>query len=299
MDTNNARQIITYVVEATKWRWKQYDQSWHDIDRVFIQHGYEQGGFHIFKFVPLLEEHGIFTIEGLGSILSKPPIQTNKYDRNYAGSMEAPFYLELKNGKRGSEGSHFYDAVSIFLNNRIGNPGRSFWKTIWQLLVSCHELRRDYDGSFARYLLTEYASFCGKGEVSDDDFLSIGTELWEAFLQKRKPWKCLHGVGENTFDFIVRDIVEANFVMHSYKFDSANRHFFHVTGISDLIEPFDRNGTIRFLRRIELPHTLPEINKGIYTYCSDTERDNFGYCRSLSRCRECGVSTLCRQMFQG
>jgi hypothetical protein len=299
MNTNDAKQIITYVVEATKWRWRQYDQSWYNIDRIFIRHGYEQGGFHMFKFVPLLEDRGIFSIKGLGSILSKLPIKGNKYERNYAGFIEAPFYLELKNGKRGLEGSRFYDAVSVFLNNRIGSPGRFFWRMIWELLVSCHYLSRNYDGSFARYLLTEYASFYGRSEVSNDDFLSISTELWEAFLQKRKPWKNLYGIGENTFDFIVGDIVEANFVVHSYKFDSANQHFFHITGISELIEPFDRNGTIRFLRQIELPYTLREINKGIYTYCSNTERDNFGYCRSHSKCQECRVSELCLKIFQG
>ncbi len=299
MNINNARGIITYVVKATKWRWLQYDQSWNDIDRIFIQHGYEQGGFHMFKFVPLLEKRRIFSIERLGAIISNSFIKTNKYDRNYAGSLEAPFYVMLKNGKCGSDGSRFYDAVHFFIHNKVGRPGRFFWRLLWQLLISCHYLRLNYDSSFARFLLTEYANFCGKDKISDTDFLSISTEQWETFLQKRKPWKKLYGIGENTFDFIVGDIVEANFVMHSYKFDSANQHFFKVTGISELIDPFDRNGTINFLKQLELPCTLREVNKGIYTYCSDTERDNFGYCRSPLKCQECKVSEICNRKFKG
>lgn len=298
MDTNEARKIITYVVENTKWRWKQFDVSWQDIDHVFVERGFEQQGFHMAKFVPLLEERGIFAIESIGSILSKAPVQSKKYVRDYAGCKEAPFYMELKNGERGAEGERFYDAVSVFLNNRIGSKGRFFWRMLWFALVSCHYLQTNFDGSFARFLLTDYARFCGKDQVSNGEFLSMDSERWEEFLENRKPWKRLLGIGDSVFDYIVGDVKEASFFKNSYKFDSANQHFFKVTGISKLIEPFDRSGTIQFLNRIEIPFALREINKGIYTYCSasDYESNDFGFCRSLSKCQECGVTELCRKL---
>ena len=45
MNRAHARQIVQNAVETTRPRWRQYAQSWKDIDTVFIKHGYEQQGF--------------------------------------------------------------------------------------------------------------------------------------------------------------------------------------------------------------------------------------------------------------
>jgi hypothetical protein len=295
MDSNTAYRIIHHVVQTTRPRWLQYNESWHDIDQIFIRRGYEQGGFQMFKFFPLLEERGISSINSLGTILEYTPHPNSIYNRGYAGSRDAQFYMELKKGQHGNAGVSMYDAVTTFLDHRIGNPGRFFWRMIWQLLVSSYDLKTKYYASFSKYLLDTYARFSRRQYISEEEFLSISTDEWELYKKEQKPWKKLYGIGENTFDFIVGDIVEATFAQNSYKFDSTNQFFLRVTGISDLIIPFDRDNTIRFLNCLKLPFTLREINKGIYTHCSRTGSVSLGYCRSLSHCKHCGVSDCCCQ----
>ena len=97
------------------------------------------------------------------------------------------------------------------------------------------------------------------------------------------------------FDFIFGDIVEAQFARDSYKFDSANEHFLTVTGIASLISPLQRGTAIQFMRSMELPYSLREINKGIYTYCSLTEAENYGYCRRASKCNQCAALDICER----
>lgn len=222
---HTACSIILHAVSTTERRWSQYHQSWNDIDRIFIKHDYEQGGFHIFKMVPLLEERGISSIKSLGSILSNYA-GPKKYVRNYAGSLDSLFYTKLKAGKLGRIGLLFYECTNIFLTEKVGNPGAFFWRMIWQLLISCNFLNREYNSSFSKYIKFKYAEFMGENNVSDGQFLDISNEDWHVFLDKVKPWRPLYGIGQNVFDFIIGDIVEARFVKDSYKFDSANQHFY-------------------------------------------------------------------------
>jgi hypothetical protein len=87
-------------------------------------------------------------------------------------------------------------------------------------------------------------------------------------------------------------------VENSYKFDSANQHFLKVTGISQLIVPFEKVPTSSFLKELDLPFSLREINKGIYTYCSKTESINYGFCRDRSKCLDCRVNAICNKEIQ-
>ena len=139
----------------------------------------------------------------------------------------------------------------------------------------------------------------GENNFPDRQFLDISDEDWHVLLDEVKPWRPLYGIGQNVFDFIFGDIVEARFVNDSHKFDSANQHFCRVTGIDDLIRPFDHDNTIQFLKKLGLPYTLREINKGIYTYCSKTEEVNFGFCRSKKKCFDCEVGNLCKLRIRG
>lgn len=79
-----------YVVKKTETRWREYDESylqkWENIDKIFIRRGYEQGGFDCGEFTNLLENHGIFSIEKIGSILDKYKGDI-KYNRQFAGSL--------------------------------------------------------------------------------------------------------------------------------------------------------------------------------------------------------------------
>ncbi len=293
MDKIKAKKIIQNAVEVTKPRWSQYDQSWSDIDAIFIYHGYEQQGFQIFKMKPVLENLKIFSIDSLGSILLQYPQEKRKYDRQFAGSLKSEFYSNLQRGVCGNNGKLFAKAIRIFLEEKIGNPGRTFWKLLFQMLQACAFLKQNYSSSFAKYVISKYASFKNKKDISENDFLHITVSEWELFLDKVKPWSDLIGIGPNVFDFIFGDIVEAKFVENSYKFDSANQHFLKVTGISRLIVPFDRSATISFLQELELPFNLREINKGIYTYCSETESANYGFCRDDFKCKKCNVNAIC------
>lgn len=130
-------------------------------------------------------------------------------------------------------------------------------------------------------------------DIKDSEFLNASEVQWQNFLKAVKPWKHLKGIGVNVFDFIIGDLEEAQFAKDSYKFDSANGHFLKVTGISSLIIPLGREAVIDFMKSLKLSYDLREINKGIYTYCSLTEAENFGYCRSPQKCQECNVKDIC------
>jgi hypothetical protein len=143
--------------------------------------------------------------------------------------------------------------------------------------------------------MSEYRRFKQHPRLSETEFLSIKDEEWLSFLESAKPWKHLRGIGVNVFDFIIGDVVEAQFARDSYKFDSANEYFLTVTGIASLIMPLERGTVIDFMRSLRLPYTLREINKGVYTYCSLTEAENYGYCRSFWKCQECNVKDICNR----
>lgn len=299
MDKSKARTIIQNAVETTKPRWSQYDESWNNIDAIFIYRGYEQMGFHLFKLRPVLEELNIFSIDKLGNILDRYP-QKRNYDRQFAGSLESEFYTDLENGVCGEEGRLFVKAIRRFLNKKDDKPGKgmAFWKLLYQMLQGCAYLKLNYSSSFGKYVLSKYAAFKNDQYISENDFLNITVSDWELFLSKAKPWSELMGIGTNVFDFLFGDIVEAHFVENSYKFDSSNEHFLSVTGISKLIEPFNRDTSSSFLKGLQLPFNLREINKGIYTYCSKTEDDKFGYCRNPLKCRDCKVYEICDKIIR-
>lgn len=294
MNKSKARSIIENAVLTTKPRWLTYEESWGNIDRIFISRGYEQQGFQLFKFIPVLEKFNIFSIDNLGSILLKYP-QNRNYSREFAGSFTSEFYSNLQDGICGYEGELFTKAVHIFLNEKMGSPGKTFWKLLYQMLQGCTFLKKYYSSSFGNYLLSKYASFRNMQNISESEFLNISDSDWELFLDKTKPWGDLKGIGPNVFDFLLGDIIEANFVRNSYKFDSSNRHFLLVTGISQEIIPFNRTTIVSFLKEIALPFNLREINKGIYTFCSLTESSNYGYCRDISKCMNCKVNAICEK----
>ncbi len=292
MDRFRAKIILHNTVESTKPRWSQYAESWKNIDIIFILRGYEQQGFQLFKMRPALEGRGILSISSLGDILLKYPDKKN-YDRQFVGSLTTEFYSALRNCACGTKGQLFEEAVREFLDRKMGNPGRIFWKLLYQMLQACAFLNQYCSSSFAKYVISKYATFAKIEHISEKDFLNITVSDWEFFLKRTKPWRPLMGIGPNVFDFIFGDIVEAQFVENSYKFDSANQHFLDVTGISGLISPFDRETTTNFITELEMPFNLREINKGIYTYCSMTESKNYGFCRDISKCRACNVEDVC------
>ena len=292
MDKMASKVIITNAVESTRTRWSKYAESWKNIDIVFILRGYEQQGFQLFKMRPILEGCGLLSIAILGDIISRYPYMRN-YERQFAGSLNSEFYSDLRKGVCGKNGQLFEGAVRIFLDRKMGNPGRIFWKLLYQMLQACTYLKQYYASSFARYVVSKYENFANRHHLSGNDFLSIAVSEWESFLKKAKPWSELKGIGPNVFDFIFGDIVEAMFVENSYKFDSANQYFLSVTGISKLIKPFDREATTLFLKQLEMPYGLREINKGVYTYCSVTESENYGFCRDRYKCNFCNVKDIC------
>ena len=294
MNEATAKRIVHHAVAITEPRWRTYAVSWSRIDSVFLERGYEQQGFRCARLVQALEKHGVASIGALGSILDERASRA-RYDNKYAKGTDAPFYAQLRDGRFGENGRLFDEAVRAFLERDPGSGGRFFWMYLWSMLRACHYLREKHGSSFATYLLSEYRRFAGKADLAPTNFLAITGPEWREFLVRVKPWKPLPGIGVNVFDFIMGDVIEARFNDDSYKFDSANQYFLEVTGISALIAPFERERVIEFLRSLRLPYTLREVNKGIYTYCSDTEAENFGFCRSLRRCQECAVADLCEK----
>lgn len=297
MDEKRAQKIIFNAVNITRPTWSQFKQwSWKEIDRVFIQHGYEQLGFRPSKFIPLLEKRGIFSIYKLGAILLDQD-QSDKYNRKYAGSRNSEFYIKLRECKFGEEGKLFEQAVKEFLEDWRGNYGACFWRLLWYLLYTCAILRKNYNSSFKEYIIKKYEAFSNQKNISESKFLSLTANEWENFLEKAKPWRELKGIGRNMFEYIFRDIKEAKFAKNAYKLDSANKYFLKVTGISKLIKPFNKNKIVDFLNKLEMKYSIKEINQGIYTYCSKTHKEKYGFCKDLDKCKECNVYRECEKNF--
>jgi hypothetical protein len=288
-----AKQIIQNAVTVTKPRWETYGVRWRDADRVFLLRAYEQGGFEVYTFIPLLDDEGIGSIPKLGGILKhkKPPHKA--YARSFSGNLASPFWQAMKRGEFGTDGRKFAQCVERFLLERPGRPGAFFWRQMWNMLIACSFLDQHGQGSFAVYLKMRLARYANRSGVTDADLLDMSPEAWQTFVAIDKPYREIQGVGPNVFDFLMGDMEDARFAKDCYKFDAANQHFLNVTGIGDLITPFDREGVIRFIRSLNLLFTLREINKGVYTYSSETEARNYGYCRSLSKCLGCNVRKLC------
>ena len=299
MNIKNAAAIIDHVVTTTKPLWKKWIYlSYKDLDVIFMQSAYEQGGFAATAFYMLLKEEKIASIDDVGLIL-RDYRGEKKYSRAEKGSLERPFYRDLELGEYGHNGKLFFKCVHRFLNEKWGNPGGFFWAKLWQMLVCCAHLEQHYSSSFIYYLKKRYSDYKGDPLISDDDFCSISNNDWEGFKKDVYPWDELYGIGENVFDYLVRNIKEIKFSADSFKLDSANIRFFNVTGISNLFDYENRESVLKFLSglRLQNNYTLREINTGIYSYCSDTERKNFGYCRNPERCVECGVNSICEKNF--
>ncbi len=303
MDRKIASKLILNAVKTTEPTWRQYGIKWKDIDYLFIQRGYEQGGFNTSKFSELLIKEDIFSIKKLGSILDHFNFNRT-YNRDFSGNYESSFYLDLKNGKAGEEGKGFYNAVSNF----EGNKGSRYYQLLWWMLVCCNDLKHKYNASFSNFIKLKYSKSINK-PITDDDFLNISEKEWNSF-KRSEPWNELLGIGENVFDFLMGDLLddEGNdfeFAKNSYKLDDSNIRFLKVTGICE--EP-EQHEVVQYLRSLALPYTLRQINKGIYSHCSKTalveveeevykgDPKNHGFCHP-NRCKECNVEDICEQNF--
>jgi hypothetical protein len=297
VNIKKAEAIIDYVVLTTKPLWERWiNLSYADLDEIFLQSAYEQGGFAATAFYMLMGEEGIASIEDVGLIL-KDYKGEKKYSRVEKGSLENAFYKDLKTGLYDQNGKAFYKCVHRFLGEKWGNPGSKFWSNLWHMLICCRHLKQHYNSSFKYYLRKRYSDYRGISLLSDDDFCNISNNEWEAFKKDVFPWDELYGIGENVFDYLVRNIKEFKFSADSFKLDSANMRFFNVTGISHLFDYENRESILKFLKGLKLQnnYTLREINTGIYSYCSDTERKNFGFCQKPERCIDCGVNSICEK----
>ncbi len=289
-----AKMVIDHVVITTKVRWLQYGEKYLDLDEIFIRRGYEQKGFECWKFMKILKNRDIRRIGDLGAILTCYDYD-GKYEREISGSLNSSFYKDLKEGKCGDIGKKFFDAVEEALNTKF-SKGSTFYKLLWYMLKSCKVLKIKYNSSFDFFLQEKYSEFTNMKDSSKIALRNISKEDWSVFLGT-KPWNELPGIGENAFDFILGDVGEFKFASESYKLDDANKHFLKVTGINNLIINKGKNRTdvIDFLKSLEMNYTLREINKGIYTYCSGTEKRNFGFCRSFKKCIKCGINMICEK----
>jgi len=297
MNKEFAEKIIDYVVTATKPRWITWTSvDYSNLDEVFIPRGYEQGGFAATVFYDLLEEKKISPIKELGSILENFSGE-NKYIRQVAGSLGGTFYRDLNRGVFSERGKAFYECVEAFLNNPRGKAGFMFWMKLWQMLICTRNLKLNHQSSFKRYLKNKYCRYKNLIDIEDTDFFNILSDDWQQFMEKAYPWDELYGIGDNVFDFLIRDVKEFKFAKDSFKLDSANIRFFEVTGISKLVDISNKYKIVQFLKRLKLEHNyqVREINTGIYTYCSDTERAFSGFCRNREKCKECQVNRWCER----
>jgi hypothetical protein len=291
MDVENAKKIILNAVETTKSGWSTWGVHWSEINDVFLGRAYDQLGFDNWIFVTDLKNNNL-SIDKIGSILDQGNFE-RKYDREIAGSLTGPLYILMKKGVFGEEGVNFYKSVEEF----DGRKGAAFYKLLWQMLVSCNYLKTHYHADFQVYLKTKYAKYKNSTDVSEDEFLSMSEDEWDEFKNTR-PWDELYGVGLNVFDYIMGDVEELKFVKDSYKLDSANQRFLTVTGIFDCRpKELSHEDVVEYLTKLDLPYTLREINKGLYSYCSKLGCDKYCFCRDPRRCDECKVDDICERDF--
>lgn len=291
MNKENSCAIIKNAVEVTRKTWTRFDVSWNISEKVFLSRAYDQMGFDNWIFVDFLEENSIYSIDKIGDILNNLEFE-KKYNREFAGSLEAPLYQNMKNGNYGIEGKSFYKSVKDF----NGRKGGKFYNLLWQMLVTCNYLKEKYNASFSYYIKKQYSKYKNLENISDEKFLKISVEEWEKFKEEQGPWNELYGVGINVFDYIMRDFVELEFVKDSYKLDAANIRFLKITGIISENEMNPEN-VKQYLLGLNLPYTLREINKGLYTYTSELGKDEYGYCRTPQKCQNCSVNNLCEKNF--
>lgn len=296
MDIKQSIRIIQNAVLSTETRWREYATKWQDIDTIYLLRGYEQQGFRIFILGPIFNDKEILSIDAIGSILDNS-LTDLTYSPDFVKGGDSEFYQKLHAGAYGENGIAFYDAIMKFYFNERKHCGRFYWKLLWYMLQSCSYLRNNHGSRFKQFLLNEYRLYSGDMRLTESQFLDISEIDWRNFTSTVKPWKPLKGIGENVFDFIIGDIEDARFARDSYKFDSANQYFLKVTGIESLIRPFDRETTIAFLRKLGLQYTLRQINAGIYTYCSVTEAQHYGFCRNQQKCDSCVVKESCERKF--
>lgn len=293
MKSSNAKKIIANAVETTRPTWSTWGVHWNELNDVFLYRAYDQLGFDDWIFATVLKKNNILSIEKIGSILDQGNFQ-KKYDREISGSLTGPLYILMKKGVFGEEGVNFYNSVDGF----YGRKGAAFWKLLWQMLVCCNYLKNNYQGDFGHYIKNKYAKYRNISDISDNEFLSISEEEWNDFKESAKPWDELYGVGLNVFNYIMGDVEELEFVKNSYKLDSANQRFLTVTGIFDCLpRELKHREVIEYLEKLNLPFTLREINKGIYSYCSKLGCDKYCFCRDPARCIECKVESYCKKDF--
>ena len=291
MNKENARKIILNAVNTTKPTWSKWDVHWENIDEIFLSRAYDQLGFDNWLFVDFLNKYNMYSIEKIGSILDGTKFE-RKYNRELAGSLNSPFYQDMKNGTYATEGKGFYKSVEEF----NGGKGAAYFKLLWYMLEACNYIKVNHNASFSDYLKSQYADYKNIKNISEDKFFKISVKEWEEFKQHKKPWNELYGVGPNVFDYIMGDIVELKFVKDSYKLDSANEMFLEKTGIIKSSE-LNQTNAVKFLSDLNLPYTLREINKGLYTYCSKLHCDKYCFCRNPLKCQECNVNDICEKNF--
>lgn len=290
MEKENVQKIILNAVKTTEPTWSNWYVHWEDIEEVFLSRAFDIGGFDNWLFINDLKKHNL-NIKKIGSILDKTKIE-RKYKRDFAGNLNSPFYKDLQNGKYGEAGEQFYQSITEF----TGNLGGFLWMQLWRILVCCNYLENNYDGSFAVYLKKRYAEYKNIETISDSDFLLITVEEWQNFIKNKQPWNELYGIGPNVFDYVIRDIVELEFVKNSFKLDAANIRFFTKTGIFKS-EELNQENVITFLKDLNLPYSLGDINKGVYAYCSKLHCGTYCFCRDPKRCQDCHVEEICEQNF--
>jgi len=293
LDSEKVKEIICNAVKTTEPTWSTWGVHWKELDEVFLSRAYDQLGFDDWIFVNFLRDNDILSIKKVGSILDNGCFE-RKYDREIAGGLEMPFYIFLKKGIFGKEGKGFYNSVKAF----DGRKGAAFWKLLWQMLVCCNYLKKNYNSSFSYYLKEKYAEYENIDKVTDADFLHITQKEWDSFKENKKPWNELYGVGLNVFDYIMGDVLELEFVKNSYKLDSANQRFLTITGIFECnSKDLNHEEVVNFLSGLNLPYSLREINSGLYAYCSKLGCDKYCFCRYPQKCHECKVHKICKQDF--
>lgn len=313
MTLENGKKIIDYVVNfpPTKEKiskWEFY--SIQNIDYWFLHRGYEQQGFASWELLKILgrnllgrsdperlKSRGKELIAKLGVLLSAEEKRIRKYDRAVFGGLDARFYSDLKAGKKGEIGTHFYAAVCEFSGARDVSKSGMMWRLIWLMLKGCSQLVENYEGSFLRFLEVEFSKTLNR-EVTADTFGELTFEDWEK-IAKAKPWGPISGLGPQTFPYIIRDVKEISFGDRLSKLDSTNVKFMKRTGIYGLADPTLTNEDEKYksvMDTVRNGHDIRLVNRAIYLYCSKTENPK-PFCYSEKACVNCGIKNLCSQEF--
>ena len=259
---DKAKKLLKIVMDETSEHTKKWLRSYDDLDYLFLERGFDIGGFQSALFLEYLKKHGVDTVDKIGSIFqtlekqgasylhSYPRQKASRHTKLLFGLKIKPpgkilqFLEDLDKGKGGEHGKQYFKAIISFFKFKTSNgkkisKGLKVWEIIWAYCWNCRYLRENYDSSFKKMIRSkaeEWLTLNGYDEnfIAKFPYIKLERSDWEELMLHilENIRKELKQVGKETAAWILRDVqefAEAGRVL--MKFNTNNRNFLLKTGL--------------------------------------------------------------------